>query len=111
VQSVRSRQKFRCRIGRKTYRLILFDLLLEILQGFLDLLLHRGEGSSVARIHFLLRILRLCVVNGGFKVGDRAYKKRRDGLSNVLLSLDHPQQFIEFCSLLTPLPGGWTAEE
>lgn len=106
MQGVRSRQKFHCRIGRKAYRLILFDLLLEILQGFLDLLLHRGEGSSVARVHFLLRILRLCVVNGGFKFGDRAYEERRDGLPDVLLSLDHPQQFIEFCSSLAPLPGG-----
>jgi len=81
---------------RTTYRLIPLGLLLEILQSLFDLLLHRGQCSSVCRIHFLLRILRLGVVHGGFKVGDRAYEEWRDGFSNVLLPLDHPQEFIEF---------------
>jgi len=63
VWGTKSRRKSGGYICRTAYRLVLFDLLLEILQNVFDLLLHRGQGSGIGRVHFLLRVLRLGVVH------------------------------------------------
>lgn len=54
-----ARGEDRNRMVKKTYILILLDLLFKLLGRFADLLFHRVECSSIGGVHLLLCLLLL----------------------------------------------------
>lgn len=81
-----------------TYSLELLDFVFVFLGDFLHLLLHGSEGTSIARVHLLFRLLLLCQsgVEGGLKACKGPNEERWDRLGDILLSLNHTNEFVEF---------------
>jgi uncharacterized membrane protein YvlD (DUF360 family) len=82
-----------------SYCLILLDLLLMLLSSPLHLLLHGIERTVIGGVHFFLCLLLFSngSVQGFFQADKGANIKWWYGLGDIVLSLYHSCEFVEFC--------------